>query len=313
VDLVVVQGSSNRPLAKAVAEALAVRPANCHVETFPDGEMQVEVLDNARGGDVYIVQGTHPPVGENLMELLLIADAYRRAGAARLTAVIPYFGYARQDRRRHGRESLGARLVADLLSSTGINRVVAVDLHTPAIEGCFAEPVENLTAIPLLADRIRSSLPEGAVVVSPDLGAVKLAERLAERLGLPMAVVHKIRTSGANVKAQGVVGDVKGKAPILVDDMVTTAGTVEAAARAVLDQGARPEVTVVATHGLLVGPAAERLRALPIQRVVVTDSVPGHDGKFPVPVERCSLAPLLAETVRRLHSERPISDLLANT
>ena len=310
--LTLVHGSANGALAASIASELGIALGRCVIHRFPDGEMQVEVLDNPRARDIYVVQGTHPPVGENLLELLLIVDAYRRAGAWRITAIIPYFGYARQDRRRHGRESLGARLVTELLGAAAVDRVVAVDLHTPAIEGCFMHPLEHLTAVPLLADRARSLVGDSAVVVSPDLGAVKLAERYAERLGLPMAVVHKLRTSGADVKAQGVVGAVEGRAPIIVDDMVTTAGTVEATVLALIERGAREEITVVATHGLLVGPARARLEALPIRRIIVTDSIPGPERPLSIPIERVSLAPLLAETVRRLHGERPLSDLLAN-
>lgn len=310
MSLTVVQGSSNPALAREILSALGLAAAGCQVQRHPDGELQVEILDAARGQDVYILQPTHPPVGEHLMELLLIADAYRRAGASRLTAVVPYFGYARQDRRSKGRESLGARLVADLLSSAEIDRLVAVDLHTAAVEGCFTLPVEHLTAVPLLADAARPANGAAAVVVSPDLGAVKLAERYAERLDLPLAIVHKTRTSGAEVTAQGVVGDVRGKVPILVDDMVTTAGTMEAAARAVLEAGAVPPVTLVATHGLLVGPALERLRGLPVSRVVTSDSVPAP-AQTPFPLVRCSLGPLLAEAIRRLHDDRSLADLVA--
>lgn len=311
MSLTVVQGSSNPALATEVLREMGTGPAACRTQRYPDGELGVEVMGNARGHDVYVLQPTHPPVGEHLLELLLIADAYRRAGAARLTAVVPYFGYARQDRRSTGRESLGARLVADLLSSTRFDRVVAVDLHAAAVEGCFGFPLEHLTAVPLLARAARP--PEGvaAVVVSPDLGAVKLAERYAELLDLPMAIVHKTRLSGAEVTAQGVVGDVRGKAPLIVDDMVTTAGTVEAAARAVLREGALPRITVAATHGLLVGPAFARLQALPACRLVVSDSVPAPAEPPPFELERCSLGPLLAETIRRLHRGEPLAELVA--
>ncbi len=311
MELTFVHGSSNHPLAERVARLLGVETSPLRIERFPDGEMKVDLVESPRARDVYVLQSTHPPVGENLLELMLVVDAFRRGGAGRITAVVPYFGYARQDRRAHGRESLGSRLVADLLITSGIDRIVGVDLHTPSIEGCFSVPLEHLTAVPVLADRVKGLVGANAVVVSPDLGAVKLAERYAERLGVPMAVVHKIRTSGSNVKAQGVVGEVSGRVPILVDDMITTAGTMQAAAQAVLEQGAVPEIYMIASHGVLVGPAAERLKSLPIARIFVTDSIPEREA-FPLPVERVSIAPLIAETVRRLHGEKPLSDLIAN-
>lgn len=312
MELCFASGTSNTELAERVAAELQLTTSPMRVERFPDGEMKVDVAVNPRAQDVYILQSTHPPVGEHLLELMLIVDAFRRGGAGRITAVVPYFGYARQDRRAHGRESLGSRLVAELLITAGIDRVVGLDLHTPSIEGCFSVPLEHLTAVPVLAERVKGLIQKPAVVVSPDLGAVKLAERYADRLGLPLAVVHKIRTSGADVKAEGVVGDVQGKVPILIDDMITTAGTMRAAAEALLQEGALPEIYMLATHGLLVGPAAERLRTLPLAKVIVTDSVSSHEGSHPLPLERVSVAPLLAECVRRLHGERPLADLIAN-
>lgn len=310
--LTVVEGSSNAPLAAAVRVALGLPQAPCQLQRFPDGEQQVEVLGNIRGHDVYIVQSTHPPVGEHLLELLLYADALRRAGAARITAVSPYLGYVRQDRRSHGRESLGARLMADLLQAGRLDRLVTVDMHAPAVEGCFAMPVEHLTAVPLLAEAARPTDGDDAVVLSPDLGAVKLAERYAVQLGLPIAIVHKTRVSGAAVKAQGLVGEVEGKSIIIVDDMISTAGTVEAAVRAAIDAGARPGPTVVTTHALLVGPALERLQGIQPKRLIATDSVPAHGGQTAFPIERRSLAPLLAETVKRLHEGRALLDLVAH-
>lgn len=291
-------GSANRPLASALADSLAVSLGECLVERFPDGEIHIELRADVRERDVYLVQPTRPPVGEHLLELMLLADACRRSGAKRLTAVIPYFGYARQDRRQLGREPLGARVVADAISSAGIDRVVAVDLHSPTVEGCFHLPLEHVTAVPLLADRLRSPEKQ-AVVVSPDLGGVKLAERYARQLGLPVAVVHKQRLSGTEVSARAVVGDVSGLAPLVVDDMISTGGTMVAAIEALLQHGCAADVTVCASHGLFVGPAAERLARLPIRRVLTTDSIPPPDG-LPLPLERVSLAPALAEAIRRM-------------
>jgi ribose-phosphate pyrophosphokinase len=304
VNLHVFSGTANAPLAESVAGRLGLGLGGRLLEHFPDGEVQIRIRENVRGDDVYVIQPTGPPVGEHLLELLLLADACRRAGAERTTAVMPYFGYARQDRRSREGEPLGARLIAALIEAAGLARVVAVDLHTPSIEGCFAVPLEHLSAVDLLGDTIRPGAPAGAVVVSPDLGAVKLAERYAALLRLPVAVVHKTRVSGTEVTARGLVGEVRGRRPIVVDDMISTGGTVAAAIGAVLDAGAVPDVTVVVSHALLVGPAAERLARLPIRRLVATDSL-RLGTPAGVPLERVSLARLLADAIGRLHGRRP--------
>jgi ribose-phosphate pyrophosphokinase len=216
-----------------------------------------------------------------------------------VTAVVPYLAYARHDRRETGREPLGARLVADMIRVSGVDRLVAVDLHSPAVEGCFNIPVEHLSAMPLLAGHLARTATPGSVVVSPDLGAVKRAERYAAQLKLPVAVVNKYRTSGSQVQARSITGEVKGSAPILVDDMISTAGTIEAAVNALLEAGCARDITVVATHALLVGPAIERLHRLPIRRLLTTDSVP-MPGRLPFPVEVVSIAPLLARSIELL-------------
>jgi ribose-phosphate pyrophosphokinase len=298
----VFSGTADVPLAEAVAARLDLPLSERVLERFPDGELHLEVRERVRGDDVFVVQPTGPPVGEHLLELLLLGDACRRAGAARLTAVVPYFGYARQDRRAHDGEPLGARLVADLVAAGGFARAVAVDLHTASIEGCFAIPLEHLSAVDLLADAIRGDAAGEAVIVSPDLGAVKLAERYTVRLGLPVAIVHKTRTSGTEVSVRRLVGEVRGRTPIVIDDMLSTGGTVAAAIDAVLDAGALPNATVVVSHALLVGPAAERLARLPVRRLVATDSVRLGEPAG-VPLERVSLAPLLADAVGRLHGD----------
>lgn len=299
---VLLAGSSHPALAESISTALQVPLSKLTVERFPDGELDVELHDQVRGAEVFVVQALNAPVGEHLVELALIADACRRSGASSVTAVVPYLGYARQDRREQGREPLGARVVADLLGSAHLERLVCMDLHSRAVEGCFPLPVEHASAIPALTDHLRTRLPSDAVVVSPDLGAVKRAEAFARPLGLPVAVVHKQRLSGAEVKAHGVVGEVKGLHPVLVDDMISTGGTLVAAAQAVLDAGASGPVTVVASHGLFVGPADERLSKLPLARVVVSDSVPAP-AKCGFPLERVSCAPVLAEVIHRLLTE----------
>jgi ribose-phosphate pyrophosphokinase len=251
-------------------------------------------------------------VDEHFFELFLMADACRRAGSTHLTAVIPYFGYARQDRRVHGREPVSARLVADLIATSGIQRVVVVDFHSRAVESTFAIPVEHLSAIPILAEAVRPSVHRDAVVVSPDLGAVKMAERYAKLLNLSVGIIHKSRVSGAEVTVQRIVGDVRGREILVVDDMITTGATIEKALKALLEAGCSASaIKVVASHGLFVGNAAERLGNLPIEKIFVSDSVPAPE-RFPLPLCVSSLAGLLAETIQRLHRLESLSDVLAH-
>ena len=310
MELSILAGQANGPLAERVAATLVQGLGPVSVQRFQDGELSVCVLDTVRGRDVYLLQPTGPPVESHLLELLLLADACRRAGAARLTALVPYFGYARQDRRARGREAVGGRLVADLMAAGGLGRVVAVDLHTAALEGFFTMPLEHLTAMPLLLDMVRPDVPVDGVVVSPDLGAAKLAEGYGHALDLPVAIVHKTRLSGEEVRVTRVVGDVRDRAPLIVDDMISTGATIEAAVAALLAAGCRPQAVVVATHALLVGSAIERLRALPLRQLVVTDSLPLPDTDLPLRV--VGLAPLLAQAIERLHAERSLADLLAH-
>jgi len=307
--LTLVAGSGNPDLAHAVAVEIGTRPALYLMEAFPDGELHIDIHESVRGHDVFLVQPTGPPVADHLMELMLLADACRRAGADRLTAVLPYYGYGRQDRRAAGREPVGARLVADLIGAAGVSRVVAVDLHTPALEACFTMPFEHVTAVPLLAKSL-GTLPEDAVIVAPDLGAARLAEQFSKRLGRPMATMHKERTGSGTVRVLDVVGRVEARRPIIVDDMISTGGTVAAAVRALLAAGCTPDITVVVSHGLLVGDAEATLESLPIGRLVTTDSLPLRDDLV-LPVEVVSLAPLLAGVIGRLHRDESLSTLEA--
>jgi ribose-phosphate pyrophosphokinase len=304
-------GSANPSLAEAVAARLGADLGSCAVQRFPDGELHVEVHDSVRGHDVYLIQPVSPPPQEHLLELLLLADACRRAGAAHLTAVVPYLAYARQDRRASGREPVGARLIADLMKAGGLQRVLAVDLHTPALEGFFDVPLEHLSAVPLLAEAVRPWASANDVIVAPDFGAVKLAERYARLLHLPVAIVHKARLSGEEVKALGITGDVRGRAPLIVDDMISTGGTIEAANRALLAADCLPEISLVVSHALLVGSAAERLRDLPLRRCLLTDSVAGATSHL-LPLEVVGLGPLLADAIERLHGDRSLSDLIVH-
>ena len=312
MELTMISGTANLPLAEGIAAHLGVQLGRRVLQRFPDGELHIEIEESIRGHDVYLLQSTSPPADAHLFELLLLADACRRAGAARLTAVIPYFGYARQDRRASGREPVAARLVADLLRAAGLDCVVAVDLHTSALEGCFPMPIEHVSAIPLLAEAIRSDIPANAVIVAPDLGAVKLAERYARLLKVPLAFVQKSRLSGEDVRAERIVGDVHGRVPVLVDDMISTGGTIVAAFQALQVAGTAAEtVRIVASHGLFVGPALERLRRLPLQRVLVTDSVVSPISSE-LPLQRQSLQPLLADAIQRLHCHESLHDLLVH-
>jgi ribose-phosphate pyrophosphokinase len=268
------------------------------LERTPDGELLVRVEPFARDDALAIVQPTVAPVGEHLLDLLLLADACWRLGAQRVTAAIPYLGYSRQDRRSNPGEPLGARVVAQVLAAAHLERVLVVDPHNAAVEAGFSCPVEQLTAIPLLAQAVAPYAGTAGVVVAPDLGATKLADRLAKFLGLPVAIVHKQRLGPGQVVAEHVIGEVRGLQPVIVDDIISTAGTVAAAVELLGARGAKTPVVVVATHGLFSGPALDRLRALPLVRVITTDSVPQR-ADLPFEHDVVTLAPLLAEAIRR--------------
>jgi ribose-phosphate pyrophosphokinase len=291
-------GTGNPALLDATAHALGIAPEERVLERFPDGELHVVLQRSQTAAHVTILQSTGPPVDEHLVELVMLADASKRAGAARVTAVVPYFGYARQDHRGAAGEAIGAKTIAKVLGAAGIDELVVVDPHSAALETMFDILVQTLTAVPILATALHALGGDDAVVVAPDLGAVKLAERYAAALDLPVAVVRKTRLSGENVHALDLVGDVRDRRPLIVDDMITTAGTVEAAARALLDRGCRPELVVAATHGLFIGPAQSRLAALPLRRVLVTDTVPTFASDLPLSV--ISIAGLLADALTSL-------------
>jgi len=308
VNLRIACGTAHRALASSVSSALGADTLVGEVERFPDGELR-PIMPGVRGDDVFVVQPTGPPVNDHLVELLLLIDACRRAGAGRVTAVVPYFGYARQDRRNRDGQAIGARVVAAAIASAGADRLVVIDPHTVVLEAMFAIPVETLTAVSAIADTLLPAVTPDAVVVAPDLGAVKLAERYASLLGLPVVIVRKTRMSGTTVRAEELVGQVDGRPAIVVDDMISSGATIEAAVRLLLDNGARPDVVVAATHGLFVGEAVERLAKLPLRRLVVTDSLSGVESHA-LPVEVTSIAPLLATAIGRLHGDEPVAELL---
>jgi ribose-phosphate pyrophosphokinase len=305
--LTIVAGSANARLGATICEVLGVQPVRHETRRFPDSELQVELMQSVRGHDVFVIQSTSPPVNEHLIELLMLADACRRAGAIRLTGVIPYFGYARQD-RRVGRRSLGARVIADVIASAVLDRLVLIDAHTPAIEGFFSVSIEHLTAAPLLARTVAPLLPERSVVVAPDLGAVKLAREYARLLRRPMAVVHKTRLDGEAVEAKAVMGTVAGLSPLIIDDMLTTGGTVEAAAAVLRTAGAIDPILVAVTHALLVGRAREALPKLGLAHVIASDSVES-DAPAGLPFTAVSLAPLIASTIGHLHRDESLPEM----
>ena len=308
--MAIVAGPANQALGLEVARLLHIQPTAYQRERFPDGETQFDLERSVRGRDVYVVQGTSPPVDHQLVELLLLADACRRGGAARLVGILPYFGYARQDHRIN-RRSLGARVAADIVTVGRFDRVMLIDAHAPSIEGFFDIPLDHLTAVPALGAAAKHWLEDNSVVVAPDLGAVKRAREFARLLQLPMAAVYKMRVDGEDVETHGVMGEVHGRIPFIVDDMLSTGATIEAAIAALGNAGAHGPATVAVTHALFVGDAQDRLRRLPIRRLIVTDTVPLAN-EADRHLEVVSVAPLIAAAIRRNHEDESLADLRAS-
>lgn len=306
-------GRANPELAKEIAAILGVELGKISLAPFPNSETRVQIEESIRGTDVYIVQPTCHPANDNLMELLLTIDAMKRASVQQITAVIPYFGYGRQDKKSTGREPISAKLIADLLTVAGAHRVVAVDLHVAQIQGFFDIPVDHLTAVTTLANYFKEKHIDNGVIVAPDAGRVKLAEKYTNILGFPLALMHKRRSGvgGREVETAGVVGDVAGKNPIIVDDEIATGGTVLEQVTALEQAGASPACISV-THPVLAGPAAERLSHSASREVVVTNTIPvpaekQANGKIKV----LSIAPLLAEAILRIHQHRSVSQVFS--
>lgn len=303
-------GNSNPALAQKICENLSVPLGNARVKTFSDGESMIEIGENVRGRDVYVIQSTCAPTNNNLMELLVMTDALKRASAATITAVIPYYGYARQDRKAAPRTPITAKLVADLITTAGVDRVVTVDLHAGQIQGFFNIPVDNLYAAPVILEYLKKRFAgEQIVMVTPDAGGTERARAFAKRLECTLAVIDKRRTGPNVAEVMHLIGDVRDKIAIILDDMIDTAGTLTQAAKALKENGARA-IYACATHGVLSGPAIERINKSDIEEVVLTDTIPlGDKGQDTSKVRVLSVAELLAEAIRRIHEDESVSSL----
>ena len=305
----VFSGNANIALAKKICDKLGVSIGKANVTTFSDGETRVEINENVRGMDVFIIQSTCPPVNVTLMELLIMIDAMKRASAYRITAVVPYYGYARQDRKVAPRAPISAKLVADLITTAGAQRVLSMDLHAGQIQGFFNIPVDNLFATPVLIDYMKKNYQDNTVVVSPDTGGVERARAFGKRLGASLAIIDKRREGPNEAEVMNIIGNVEGKKVIILDDMVDTAGTVVQAANAMKEAGAL-EVSVCCTHPVLSGPALDRIEKSEIKEALVTDTIPLSDrakncGKIKV----LSVSGILSEAVRRIYYDDSVSSL----
>src|SRR5512147_668580 len=305
-------GNANRPLVEEIAQYLHVPMGDAEVSRFSDGEVFVQVNENVRGADVFVIQPTCYPVNRNLMELLIMIDSLRRASASRITAVVPYYGYGRQDRKSQPRVPITAKLVADLITAAGAHRVLTMDLHAGQIQGFFNIPVDHLFAAPVLLQYLQDRRVQGAwkdlVVVSPDAGGVERARAFAKRLGTSLAIMDKRRTGANEAKIMHVIGEVRDRDVILLDDMIDTAGSITQAVQALRQEGAR-RIVASCTHAVLSGQALERLERSDIEEVVVTNTIPLRDEHICKKITILSVAPLLGEAIRRIHTETSVSSL----
>ena len=301
-------GNSHEDLARSICDELGITLGQSETMRFSDGEVSVNFSETVRGVDVFIVQPTCPPVNENLMELLIMIDAVKRASAGRVNAVIPYYGYARQDRKTKARDPITAKLVANLLTKAGADRVISMDLHAGQIQGYFDIPVDHLLGGPILAEYFKGMVDEDTVIVSPDLGGVTRARNFASILDLPIAIIEKRRPKANVSEVMNVIGDIEGKNVIIVDDIADTAGTITKAAQVLKDFGAK-KVYAACTHPLLSGPAIERIENSVIEKFVVTDSIPLSEDKRIDKIDVVSVAPLFAEAINRIYSNESVSKL----
>jgi len=308
-DMKLFGGTSNPALTLEVCDYLGVEPGKIMAGTFSDGETQVEINENIRGKDVFVLQSTSTPVNDNLMQLLIIMDALRRASAKRITAIIPYYGYGRQDRKVKPRVPISAKLVADLITVAGASRVVSMDLHAGQIQGYFNIPVDNIFAAPILLNHIQTHFKNHLVIVSPDAGGVERARAFAKRLNASIAIIDKRREAPNVAQAMNIIGEVEGRQAIILDDMVDTAGTLTQAAVALINRGAT-EIYACCTHPVLSGPALERIASSPINKLVVTNTIPLKNGAEKLDkVIVLSVAELLGETIKRIYNSHSVSTL----
>jgi ribose-phosphate pyrophosphokinase len=307
-DLMVFSGAANKPLAAEICRHLKTTLGRANVTAFCDGEFYFQILENVRGKDVFVIQPTSSPVNDNLMELLLMIDAFKRSSAARITAVIPYYGYARQDRKDKPRVPISSKLVADLLTAAGANRILTMDLHAGQIQGFFNIPVDHLFAAPVLIDYLKKLRIRDLTLVSPDAGGVERARAFAKRLGGELAVVDKRRTSPNTAEVMHVIGQVGGRNVLIVDDMIDTAGTLVNTVMALRKKRAK-RIYACATHGVLSGPAIERLKHAPIDEIILTNTVPLDSSKSLPNMTQLSVAALLAKAIRSIHEETSVSNL----
>lgn len=303
--------NSNPEFAKKIAEHLGISVGKSEVGTFSDGEIFVNIGETVRGSDVFVVQSTCSPVNNNIMELLIMIDAFRRASAGRITAVIPYFGYARQDRKAKARDPISSKLVADLIATAGADRVLTMDLHAPQIQGFFNVPVDHLLGVPVLSKYYKEKfkgMEQDTVVVSPDLGSVTRARNFAQRIDVPIAIIDKRRPRANVAEVMNIIGDIKDKNVILVDDMIDTAGTITQGAQALVDRGAK-KVFACCTHGVLSGPAIDRIHNSVIDELVILDTVPLPEEKQIDKIKVLTVAPVFGEAIERIYEDLSVSTL----
>lgn len=305
-------GNSNPALAEGIAKALGVQVGKCKISTFADGEISVSIEESVRGCDVFVVQSTCAPVNNHLMEMLIMIDALRRASAGRITAVIPYFGYGRQDRKTKARDPISAKLVANIIEKAGADRVLTMDLHASQIQGFFDIPVDNLLGTSVLLPYFEKMIGQANseyVVVSPDFGSVSRGRKFADRLGLSLAVIDKRRQQANVSEVMNIIGDVKGKKVILVDDMIDTAGTLCHGAEALVKIGGATEIIACASHGVLSGPAIQRINDSPISKIYILDTIPVSEDKKTNKIEVVPVADMFAEAIKRIYQDDSVSEL----
>ncbi len=311
-DIKIFTGNSNPAVAAEIAKQLGLPLGQSEVVTFSDGEVSVSIQESVRGSDVFVVQSTSSPVNDHMMELLIMIDAFKRASAGRITAVIPYMGYARQDRKAKARDPISAKLVADLISVAGADRVLSMDLHCPQIQGFFNIPVDHLLGVPILAPYFIEKFGDSkddVMVVSPDLGSVTRARNFAQRLGVPFAIVDKRRQKANVCEVMNIIGDVRGKSVVLVDDMIDTAGTLCNAAKAIMEIGGAKEVYACATHGVLSGPAIERIKSSVIKELILLDTIALPEEKKIDKITVLPVAPVFAQAIQRIYADKPVSTI----